>query len=99
MGLEFDSYNIIICRLYSFAMSLIILLILYSIGAVVYTSSSRFGPGNGPVFLGNTQCTGSEEDLLACRNTMFVGTYCTHGRDVGVRCEGIVIKYVQMYAY
>ena len=69
-----------------------------SIGAVVYTTSSTFGPGNGPVFLSDIQCTGSEEDLLECRNTLFVGSYCTHGRDVGVRCEGMVIEYVQITA-
>ena len=61
------------------------------IGAVVYTSSSTFGPGNGPVFLSNLQCIGSEENLLECRNTLFVGRYCTHERDVGLRCEGKVI--------
>lgn len=69
-----------------------------SVGAVVYTTSSTFGPGNGPVFLSNIQCTGSEEDLLECRNTQFVGSYCTHVRDVGVRCEGMMIEYVQIIA-
>ena len=65
----------------------------HSVGAIVYTTSSKFGPGNGPVFLSNIQCIGSEEDLLECRNTLIVGSYCTHGRDVGVRCEGMVIEY------
>ena len=51
-----------------------------------------FGPGNGPVFLSNIQCTGAEEDLLNCQNTLFVGSYCTHGRDVGVRCEGTSVQ-------
>ena len=62
-----------------------------SIGAVVYSGSSTFGPGNGPVFLSNIQCIGSEESLLECGNTMLVGDYCTHERDVGVRCEGKVM--------
>lgn len=47
-----------------------------------------FGQGKDPVFLADLGCTGTESNLLECPNTPFVGTYCTHGRDVGVRCEG-----------
>jgi hypothetical protein len=50
------------------------------------------------VFLGSVQCTGSEENLLQCSNTMFVDSYCTHERDVGVRCEGTVVEYVRKCA-
>ena len=57
-------------------------------GSTSYSTSSTFGPGVGPVLLSNTHCLGSETSLLHCPHTVFVGTYCTHGRDVGLRCEG-----------
>ena len=60
------------------------------IGAVVYHSSSTFGPGSGPVFLTDIRCTGAENSLLLCGHTQFVGGHCTHERDVGVRCEGMI---------
>ena len=58
------------------------------VGVVAYqTASSTFGQGSGPIFLTNIGCGGSEVSLLSCSNTVFVGSYCTHGRDVGVKCE------------
>ena len=63
-------------------------------GAVVYSSSSSFGPGSGPVLLSNVRCAGSETNMLECRNTMFVGSYCSHDRDVGLRCEGKTITTI-----
>lgn len=53
------------------------------------TTASTFGLGSGPVFLSDVHCTGSEAILLDCRHTVIaLGSYCTHNRDVGVRCEG-----------
>lgn len=63
---------------------------LYTIhaGLVLYqTASSTFGTGSGPVFFSNIGCSGSEQHLLECPKTVFVGTYCTHSRDVGLKCE------------
>ena len=61
------------------------------LGATVYTSSSTFGSGIGPVFLSDLGCTGSEANLLKCRHSNFIqlGTsdYCAHSRDVGLKCE------------
>ena len=58
-------------------------------GSVVFTNIGfSFGEGTGPVFLADLWCSGSETNLLECPHTVFVGTYCTHSRDVGVRCEG-----------
>ena len=61
------------------------------LGATVYTSSSTFGTGIGPVFLTDLFCTGSEASLIECRHSKVVqlGTnnFCTHSRDVGLRCE------------
>ena len=61
------------------------------LGATVYTSSSTFSAGTGPVFLSDLYCDGSEANLLECSNFNFVqlasNDYCTHSRDVGLRCE------------
>ena len=51
------------------------------------TASSLYGEGSGPVFLSSLGCTGSEDNLLQCPHAVFVGTHCTHARDVGLRCE------------
>ena len=48
-----------------------------------------FGIGNGPIFLSNLQCRGSESNILSCPS--LIGTFvhtCTHDLDVGVRCPG-----------
>ena len=39
------------------------------------------------MFLSNLYCVGSEDNLLQCPHTVFVGTSCTHARDVGLYCE------------
>jgi hypothetical protein len=49
--------------------------------------SRQFGTGRGPVFLGDVRCDGTERNLLQCSNTVFVGSYCPHVRDVGATCE------------
>ena len=51
------------------------------------TAYSLFGQGSGPIFLTNVHCSGSEMSLLECPRTVFVGTACTHSRDVGLRCQ------------
>ena len=60
-------------------------------GADVYSSSSTFGLSSGPILLGDIDCLGTEATLLECSLTPFVGENCTHGRDVGLRCEGMLI--------
>ena len=61
------------------------------LGATVYASSSTFGAGSDPVFLSNLHCVGSEANLLECSNSNFIqlgsNRYCTHSRDVGLKCE------------
>ena len=58
------------------------------LGATIYSS---FGAGTDPVFLSDLQCIGSETNLLECRYSNFIqlanNHYCTHSRDVGLRCE------------
>ena len=50
-----------------------------------------FGTGIDPIVLSDLGCTGPESNLLQCRNTDFIqlgsNAYCSHSRDVGIRCE------------
>lgn len=63
-------------------------ILMYNTGIAVYrTATTLFGQGSGPIFLTNVHCSGSEMSLLECPRTVFVGTACTHGRDVGLRCQ------------
>ena len=41
--------------------------------------------------LDDVQCTGSENQLLACSSAPIfrISSNCDHSRDAGVRCEGI----------
>ena len=56
-------------------------------GMVIYATSSQFGEGSGAVLISDLGCTGSEQSLLDCPHTVYVGSYCSHTRDVGLKCE------------
>ena len=72
---------------FSYTRTRVILLIL---GSTTYSSSSTFGPGTDPVYISNVGCVGSETNLLHCPHYNFIQlastTYCTHNRDVGLKC-------------
>ena len=73
------------------------------VGASAYrTVTSTFGQGVGPIFLTNLGCGGSESFLVNCTSTFFTGSYCTHGRDVGVKCVrkylGTTLTYMLNYS-
>ena len=71
-----------------FYLDLPCIIIIDNVGVVAYsTVSSTFGQGSGPIFYTNLGCRGLEPSLLDCSKTVFIGSYCTHGRDVGVKCE------------
>ena len=46
--------------------------------------------GGGPIHISSVHCVGNETSLLSCRNFP-PQYYCSHGRDVGVRCRGMTI--------
>ena len=53
-------------------------------------SGAPFGPGRGPIHLGDVRCTGSEHRLIDCpytNNTFANGSDYTHGEDVAVYCQ------------
>ena len=62
-------------------------------GLTIYTSSTQFGQGIGPIFFTNIGCSGSESSLLECSRSVFGVTSCTHSQDIGVKCEGNDLKH------
>ena len=58
--------------------------------AGVALMNAYFGQGTGQIVLDDVQCSGSENQLLACTSTpiLTVSSNCYHSDDAGVRCEG-----------
>ena len=56
--------------------------------------SALLGSGEGPIWLDDLDCDGSEKTLLKCRRPQFGQHDCFHSEDVGVRCSAYsVILY------
>ena len=49
---------------------------------------ARFGPGNGPIWMDDVRCSGSERSLTQCPHRGFGQHYCGHAKDAGVICSG-----------
>ncbi|XP_073694589.1 soluble scavenger receptor cysteine-rich domain-containing protein SSC5D-like [Garra rufa] len=50
-------------------------------------SAAYFGPGVGPVWIVDAQCTGSEVSLVNCTSTKWGIQSCDHLKDAGVTCH------------
>jgi len=49
-------------------------------------SNAFFGPGTGPIFLDDVQCSSSSSQLLECSSRPILSHNCLHSDDAGVRC-------------
>ena len=56
-------------------------------GAIAF-SGAHFGAGNGPIYLDNVGCSGSENNLTNCFYSSNVTCANGHSQDAGVRCQG-----------
>ena len=54
-------------------------------GAVAH-SAAHFGPGAGPIFLDEVDCSGTEANLTSCPHIH--DHNCRHSEDAGVSCQG-----------
>uniref|UniRef100_A0A8C4WNM6 Lysyl oxidase homolog n=1 Tax=Gopherus evgoodei TaxID=1825980 RepID=A0A8C4WNM6_9SAUR len=55
--------------------------------AVSWVSSSKYGKGEGKIWMDNVHCTGKEVTLAACTTNGWGVTDCKHTEDVGVVCS------------
>ncbi|XP_010143459.1 PREDICTED: scavenger receptor cysteine-rich domain-containing group B protein-like, partial [Buceros rhinoceros silvestris] len=53
---------------------------------------SQFGQGRGFVWMGKTECQGTEDVLANCQAMRWGVSNCSHRRDAGVVCSGSVIS-------
>ena len=54
----------------------------------VAVGGAFFGPGSGPIFLDDVNCTTAESDLTQCDHNGIGNHSCEHGDDAGVICRG-----------
>lgn len=45
-----------------------------------------FGAGQGPIWLDNVNCSGTETSLTECGHNGLGISNCAHNEDIGVRC-------------
>jgi len=55
------------------------------------TLSNRYGPGTGPIWLDDVQCSGSETFIGDCHHYGWGSHDCDHDEDVSIRCTYISV--------
>ncbi|XP_041743868.1 lysyl oxidase homolog 2A [Coregonus clupeaformis] len=55
--------------------------------AVSWSPSSKYGKGEGRIWLDNVHCSGQERTLAQCESNGFGVSDCKHSEDVGVVCS------------
>ena len=62
---------------------------------VLSVSASLFGAGDGPIWLDDVDCNGSEDSIFDCQHRGFGVHNCVHTEDIGIICgECHTIMYI-----
>lgn len=62
-----------------------------------YFSNAHYGSGTGNIFLDQVECSGCENDLLACSYNPIGNHNCYHTEDIGVSCSSAIGTIVFLY--
>lgn len=55
--------------------------------AALFVASTPFGVGNGPIWLDEVACNGTEANLTECHSNPIGESDCSHYEDAGVLCS------------